>query len=636
LEGALESHVPNLVPDDDFIGLAAQIHAAPGTYALLLGAGVSIAAGIKTGWQILEDLCRKLAAGKGVTTDDPTTWYENEYGKPANYSTVLEQLAETPAGRNALVRAYIDPSREELEDGKKAPTKAHRAIARMVRKGWVRLILTLNFDDLLERALRDEGVTPVVIASAKDIATKPPYVHNSCTLIKLHGHYTDFTTLNTGQELNAYAKPTQGLLGRILTDFGLVTCGWSGQWDTALIKAIKSAKSPYQLFFASKGQPGANAQGMLGVRNGKVLQIESADGMFEMLEDIAEAIEMLNVQQPLTVDLAVALTKRYLSEPKYRLAHRDLLLKSARQVLDTISDQSRFPTDTNDAISAAMLSKRWQALTDVTSPLAGMLCTTTSFGDVLYQEVVRDCIELLGTSLRFWKERGNITLTSSLTLPFVLALYSAGIGAMLSENSAGLNAVISKPRLPLQESVVYDVHPDMPFAKNTHQGRILEIHEAGNFFGFPNIPNEKILLRLIKPALDSLGYSELRVQEALNAFSYHRHFLAFRETAQILAKISGDPTAAVESQTRAKEARISMASSICWFDRNRSFVTLRKSVGEIRRQGDDNWLIKALWDGKPGVLINAYRDWKQHMADKYPGNGFENLPDWSQIEASSE
>jgi hypothetical protein len=68
--------VPNLVPDDDLIGLAAQIHAAPGTYALLLGAGVSISAGIKTGWQILEDLCRKLAAGKGVTTENPTAWYE--------------------------------------------------------------------------------------------------------------------------------------------------------------------------------------------------------------------------------------------------------------------------------------------------------------------------------------------------------------------------------------------------------------------------------------------------------------------------------------------------------------------------------------------------------------------------------
>jgi hypothetical protein len=283
-----------------------------------------------------------------------------------------------------------------------------------------------------------------------------------------------------------------------------------------------------------------------------------------------------------------------------------------------------------------MLSKRWQDLADLTLPLTGMMCTTTAFGDVQHQEAVRDSIELLGKSLGFWKERGIVDLTSSLTLPFVLALYSAGMGAMLAENSAGLNATISKPHLPHQESVIYDVHHEMPFVRNHDQNRILDFHNAGDSFGLPNLPNEQILLRLIKPALDSLGYSERRVQEALDAFSYHRHFLAFRETAQTLSKLRGDTTPAVAYRNRAKESRISMASSICWFDRNRSFTTLRKCVGEIRNRGEDHWLVAALWDGNQGLLINAYREWKQHMADVNPGNGFENLPEWKQIEASFE
>ncbi len=50
---------------DPLISLAFALHNAKSAYALLLGSGVSRAAGIPTGWEIVIDLTRGLAAAEG-------------------------------------------------------------------------------------------------------------------------------------------------------------------------------------------------------------------------------------------------------------------------------------------------------------------------------------------------------------------------------------------------------------------------------------------------------------------------------------------------------------------------------------------------------------------------------------------
>ncbi len=52
---------------DPTVSLALSMTTGPGTYALLLGSGVSRAAGIPTGWEITLDLVRKAAAAGGRT-----------------------------------------------------------------------------------------------------------------------------------------------------------------------------------------------------------------------------------------------------------------------------------------------------------------------------------------------------------------------------------------------------------------------------------------------------------------------------------------------------------------------------------------------------------------------------------------
>ena len=79
--------------------LAFSVHSGPGTYAILLGSGVSSAAGVFTGWGVTLDLVRMLAKMQGESIDDPEIWYKERFGREPSYSEVVnEQRAGADAG----------------------------------------------------------------------------------------------------------------------------------------------------------------------------------------------------------------------------------------------------------------------------------------------------------------------------------------------------------------------------------------------------------------------------------------------------------------------------------------------------------------------------------------------------------
>jgi hypothetical protein len=82
---------------DPLVSLAFSAHGNPGVYALLLGSGLSRSAGILTGWEIVQDLIRKLAlvsdAQQPVT--EPELWYRAKFGREPEYSDLLDQLTKT-------------------------------------------------------------------------------------------------------------------------------------------------------------------------------------------------------------------------------------------------------------------------------------------------------------------------------------------------------------------------------------------------------------------------------------------------------------------------------------------------------------------------------------------------------------
>lgn len=164
---------------DRLTTLAFSMYSNKGAYALLLGSGISRSAHIPTGWEVETRLIKQVAVSKGnaIEETDAHQWFKEEYGKDASYSYLLEELVKAPTERVQLMKPFFEPTEDEKELGWKQPTKAHKAIAKLAKEGYIRVILTTNFDRLLEQAFEAEGVTPQVISHESAIAQATPLVH---------------------------------------------------------------------------------------------------------------------------------------------------------------------------------------------------------------------------------------------------------------------------------------------------------------------------------------------------------------------------------------------------------------------------------------------------------------------------
>ncbi|WP_114946480.1 SIR2 family protein [Microvirga calopogonii] len=411
---------------DELNALAFSIYENRGVYALLVGSGVSRAAQIPTGWEIILDLTKRIAAlEQADEQDDWAEWYQGRFGKEPNYSDLLDTLSHSQDERRAILHRYIEPTEEDLEEGRKLPTKAHRAIARLVRDGFIRVIITTNFDRLLENALREEGVEPTVIKSDDDLKGAVPLIHSRCFVIKIHGDYLDTRIRNTEAELTGYSEAMNSLLDRILDEHGLIVCGWSADWDHALRAVITRAPNRrYPLFWASRGEPSATALDVINQRAGTVIPISDADGFFEKIQRKVEIQAALQRPNPASMDLLVASAKKYLSKPEFRIQLHDLVMDEVRRLKRHMADPK---LGTDGGWSPEEFKSRVALYESRAEPLIRLFAVLGRWGDGSELGLVTEILQEFGAR----RVLGGLTTWIYLRqYPAVLLLYAYGIGAL--------------------------------------------------------------------------------------------------------------------------------------------------------------------------------------------------------------
>lgn len=328
------------------VSLATSMHSQPGVYAALLGSGVSTGAGLLTGWGVVTELVARVAAASApddagavaAARADPELWWSENGEGELGYSSLLEQLAPSAASRQGLLAAFFEPGSDD-ETPERQPSKAHRAIAELVRRGSVKVIVTTNFDRLMEQALDAVGISPQVISRPEAVNGMAPLAHSSATVIKLHGDYRDLGTRNTPAELSDYPVEWTGLLEQVFDEYGLIVSGWSADWDVALVRALEQSTSRrYPLYWDQRSSRGESAKRLLAGRRGIVLPASNADGLFGELVDSLEALDRLSAP-PLTTAMAVARLKRYLPDPVRRIDLHDLVMSVGDGVVDSIAAQ---------------------------------------------------------------------------------------------------------------------------------------------------------------------------------------------------------------------------------------------------------------------------------------------------------
>lgn len=427
--------------NDPLTQLAFSVYENKGVFAVLIGSGLSRAAKIPTGWEITLDLIRRLALAQGVEErPDWAAWYRERTGQEPDYSALLGELASSPEERRSILHSYIEPTEEDREEGRKIPTAAHHAIADLVRGGYVRVILTTNFDRLMENALRERGIEPTIVASVDALAGAEPITHSSCYVLKLHGDYKDARILNIEAELSAYPPQYNSLLDRILDEHGFIICGWSGEWDHALRAAfLRAPNRRYSVYWAARGRLGGGAEELVKHRHARVVPIVDADSFFSTVRQRVETLEQSQRQNPLSIELLVGSAKRFLAKPEYRIQLDELFTQETERVLAQLDAAEFTPQGQLDQGAFRARVRDYEAVTEALASMAGVL---GRWGDDSEVPLVLDIIR----SLYAHAEKVGGGLVAYLNLrsyPAVLIFTAYGLGMTRAERWSGLYRLLS-------------------------------------------------------------------------------------------------------------------------------------------------------------------------------------------------
>jgi hypothetical protein len=423
--------------DLDQVALAVQ--SSPGVFALLLGSGVSTAAGIPTGNQILEDLIVRCAVASGSTEpSDARAWYQERFGEAPTYSAVLSRLGVTPAARRDVLRAYFEPTQEERERGLKAPSVAHRAIARLVASGHVRVIVTTNFDRLMEAAVVAHGVAPSVIASTDAVRGAMPLAHARCTIIKVHGDYLDARIRNTGDELERYPAAIARLLRQVFDEYGLIVCGWSAEWDPALRRVLGAGpERRFPLYWGLRRDPTPITGELIEQRGGRQVRMRDADTLFEELAERVAALDERRVVADLSVGIVRERVKRYVVDPVEVVRLSDLVGHMLVSTLPTLRGLLPDPI-ADDVATPAVLERVESAV----APLLVTMVHGCHWGGPEHLGIWWRVLQSLA-SLR--EDRGRPELLALRLYPAQLALYAGGIAALVAGRHRTVASLLLAP-----------------------------------------------------------------------------------------------------------------------------------------------------------------------------------------------
>jgi len=366
---------------DTIISLACSMYAKKGIYALLLGSGISRSANIPTGWEITLDLIKKIA---GDDIAEPEGWYKATYHKSPNYSEIIGLVGKTQFERNAILKNYFIRQEGESEKSK-TPTEAHKAIAYLMKNEYIKVVITTNFDRLLEQALEQEGIIPTIISNVDQLIGACPLVHSDYIILKLHGDYMDARIKNTEKELEEYEPEINDYLDRILDEFGLIVCGWSGEWDIALRKRIERCQSyRFTTYWLQHGILSDCTKKLITHRKAEVIKIDSADQFFcDLKTKICSLTDLSLRNQTMNIELACATLKRWIEEEKI-IRIRDLIIDEAKRVMNEC--------DRLNNIDDPDISNTMNHIIEMLINLIPILCYWTGNK---YSQIIADTLQVL-------------------------------------------------------------------------------------------------------------------------------------------------------------------------------------------------------------------------------------------------
>lgn len=226
--------------------------------AWLLGAGASAAAGLPTAGQIVDDLLLRLYADafglvrQSLDATDPAVaariraHFDGANGMPPagsdeEYSAAFEAAMPDPQTRAAYLRALL---------GGRRPCYGQRVLGAAVAAGHADLVITTNFDELVETAVADARAAAAGAAGASLLTVaaldsagraSAAAAHDGWPLlVKLHGDFREAPLKNLAAELRAQDESLRRAVVDSSRRFGLAVAGYSGR-DASVMEMLEEA-----------------------------------------------------------------------------------------------------------------------------------------------------------------------------------------------------------------------------------------------------------------------------------------------------------------------------------------------------------------------------------------------------------
>ena len=172
-----------------------------------LGAGASVTGNIPLARDISKKIVEDHASNPFVRKLQP---------EQQKYSKLMGCLQ--PAERTDIMKRYIDEAKINV---------THIYLAQLIKEGYADYVLTVNFDNLMLRALALYNIFPPTydLAILKDLTTT---TFNEASVIYLHGKYNGTRILNTEDEMERAGPIVQRIFDSIKNKRPWIFIGYSG------------------------------------------------------------------------------------------------------------------------------------------------------------------------------------------------------------------------------------------------------------------------------------------------------------------------------------------------------------------------------------------------------------------------
>jgi hypothetical protein len=257
------------------------------------------------------------------------------------------------------------------------------------------------------------------------------------TVIKVNGDWTDLEFRNTVEELDEYPEPLVELLRRIFSEYGLLICAWSAEWDKALVRVLESTPRRYPLYWDSRSSGREGAQRMLNRMGGFVIQADDADQLFRELASSVDALQRL-AEPPLETKMAIARLKRALPDPIRRIELHDLIHDKVTEVSASLA--AIFAANANQVNADSLLD----SMLEVIKPLLALLVNGVRYDDGTHGKLWVDALQRL---LDIRRATVNLVAYDDLRhYPALLALRATSIEAVRLRRDDVMIELLTRPR----------------------------------------------------------------------------------------------------------------------------------------------------------------------------------------------